>query len=85
MFALSLALALAAQAPDPAYAPPQPPPCRRVGDVPSLTIARDVAYPPLSDALRARLADFYADDVERLSRMIGRPLDHWLTPRRAAA
>ncbi|MBY8828371.1 sulfotransferase [Hephaestia mangrovi] len=49
------------------------------------TIARDVAYPPLSDALRARLADFYADDVERLSRMIGRPLDHWLTPRRAAA
>ncbi|HEU4960647.1 MAG TPA: sulfotransferase [Sphingomonas sp.] len=48
-------------------------------------IARDVRYPPLSDDLRARLADFYAEDVARLAAMIGRPLDHWLVERRAAA
>jgi hypothetical protein len=60
MFALPLALALAAQAPDPAYAPPQPPPCRRVGDVPSLTIARDVA---------ARLAEIGLDRAGIFARM----------------
>jgi hypothetical protein len=48
-------------------------------------MARDVRYPPLSDELRARLADFYADDVARLSAMIDRPLDHWLAERRVAA
>jgi hypothetical protein len=48
-------------------------------------VARPVRYPPLGDSLRRRLADFYADDIARLATMLGRPLDHWLTPRRAAA
>lgn len=41
-------------------------------------LAREVAYPALPDALRARMRDFYASDVEQLGRLIGRNLDHWL-------
>lgn len=47
--------------------------------------AREVRYPPLSPDARARLQDFYADDVQQLSAMLGRDLDHWLTPQRVAA
>ena len=48
-------------------------------------LAREVRYPPLSPDARSRLQDFYADDVQRLGAMLGRDLDHWLTPQRAAA
>ena len=48
-------------------------------------IARDVRYPPLTPELRARLTDFYADEIQQLASMIGRPPDHWLVERREAA
>jgi hypothetical protein len=48
-------------------------------------MAREVAYPPMQPATRARLVDFYARDVEKLSALIGRDLDHWLVPRKLAA
>lgn len=47
--------------------------------------AREIAYPPLSDALRRRMTDFYAPDVERLAAIIGRDLSDWTDPRRLAA
>jgi hypothetical protein len=47
--------------------------------------AREVRYPPLSDDARARLADFYAHDVEQLAGMLGRDLSHWLSRDRIAA
>lgn len=40
--------------------------------------SRPIAYPPLTPDLRARLADFYRDDVTQLSRIIGRDLSFWL-------
>jgi hypothetical protein len=40
--------------------------------------AKKVSYPPLSDDLRRRLADFYVRDVRELERMLGRDLSHWL-------
>lgn len=48
-------------------------------------LAREVQYPPLQPDTRARLADFYAGDVERLGRMLGRDLGHWLARDRIAA
>ncbi|MBH0113700.1 sulfotransferase [Novosphingobium sp. YJ-S2-02] len=39
--------------------------------------AREIAYPPLSADLRARLCDFYASDTERLEQMLGIDLSHW--------
>lgn len=41
-------------------------------------LAKEIAYPPLSADLRCRLADFYTDDVEKLGKMLGRDLSHWL-------
>lgn len=41
-------------------------------------LARPVEYPPLTDDLRLRLRDYYADDVRRLGMMIGRDLRPWL-------
>lgn len=40
--------------------------------------AKEIAYPPLSQDLRKKLCDFYADDVEKLGKMLGRDLSHWL-------
>lgn len=62
MVPLSIALSLALQSPEPtpAYAPPQPPPCRRVGDVPSLTI---------DPASAARLAEIGLDRAAIFARM----------------
>ena len=40
--------------------------------------AKEIAYPALSPDLRSRLQDFYADDVEKLGKMLGRDLSHWL-------
>ena len=48
------------------------------------SLARPVRYPPLTDDLRDRLRDYYAEDVARLARMIGRDLTPWLAPRRPA-
>ena len=47
-------------------------------------LANEIAYPPLSADLRARLVDFYADDVARLGRYVRRDLSEWLgSPRQA--
>ena len=40
--------------------------------------ARSLRYPPLTPALRARLAALYADDVAGLSQLLGRDLSMWL-------
>lgn len=47
--------------------------------------ARQIAYPPLSTALRQRMMDFYARDIEDLEKLIGRDLSHWRQFRRMAA
>ena len=41
--------------------------------------ANEIAYPPLSAALRSRLVDFYASDAERLGTLVRRDLSGWLT------
>lgn len=46
--------------------------------------ARNVEYPPLEHDLRQRLRDFYADDVARLGRLLGRDLSPWLADGRGA-
>jgi len=38
--------------------------------------------PPLSPELRRALADYFADDVQLLARLIKRDLSHWSAPRR---
>ena len=38
---------------------------------------------PMPPALEARLRGELRDDVQRLSRLIGRNLDHWLAPQSA--
>lgn len=43
-------------------------------------LAREVAYPPLSPALRARMRDFYARDIETLEAMFGIDLTRWKRP-----
>ncbi|HEX7871593.1 MAG TPA: sulfotransferase [Sphingobium sp.] len=48
-------------------------------------LVREMRYPPLLPDTRARLVDFYAADVERLGRMLGRDLGHWLDAERMAA
>jgi hypothetical protein len=40
----------------------------------------DNEKPRLSEDLHARLADFYRNDTDRLSGLIGRDLRHWLQP-----
>jgi hypothetical protein len=39
--------------------------------------ARTLRYPPLTPALRARLAALYADDIAQLSELLGRDLSMW--------
>jgi hypothetical protein len=41
-------------------------------------LAREIAYPPLTPKLRAWLADYYADDVSDLSKLIGRDVGQWV-------
>ena len=48
-------------------------------------MAREVPYPPLKPAMRAKLVDYYARDVEDLSALIGRDLSHWMVQRKLAA
>lgn len=47
--------------------------------------AREIQYPPLSDATRRQMADYYAADIARLEAMIDRDLSHWHASRRIAA
>ena len=47
--------------------------------------AREIQYPPLSDATRRQMADYYAADIVRLEAMIDRDLSHWHASRRIAA
>lgn len=48
-------------------------------------LARTIDYPPMSPELRARLQDYYAPEVTKLSALLGRNLDHWCAPARIAA
>lgn len=43
-----------------------------------LSITRNTARPPLPDELRKCLAQEFKPDIERLSRLLGKNLDHWL-------
>jgi Sulfotransferase family len=43
-------------------------------------LARPVAYPPLGEATREKLAAYYASDVAALGKLIDRDLAHWLRP-----
>lgn len=47
--------------------------------------ARQIQYPPLPEALRARMMDYYARDIEDLEKLIGRDLSHWRQSSRLAA
>ncbi|KWV92898.1 sulfotransferase [Erythrobacter sp. YT30] len=40
--------------------------------------AREINYPPLSQEMRAHLADFYAEDVALLEKLLDRDLSSWL-------
>lgn len=42
------------------------------------TLARPMRYPPLTDDLRRRLSDYYAEDVASLAGLLGRDMSHWL-------
>lgn len=44
------------------------------------TLARPIAYPPMPDALRQRLREHYAAEIEGTAALLGRNLDHWLAP-----
>ena len=42
------------------------------------TMARAPEYPPFTPELRAKLRDYYREDVQLLGRLIGRDMDGWL-------
>ncbi|HVF93163.1 MAG TPA: sulfotransferase [Sphingomonas sp.] len=44
-------------------------------------LARPIAYPPLTDELRAMLEDYYREDIDRLEDLIDRDLSAWGTRR----
>lgn len=41
-------------------------------------LTRRTAYPELPPAVRAKLTDYYRSDVQGLSQLLGRDLNHWL-------
>jgi hypothetical protein len=45
-----------------------------------VVLARPPQYPPISANLRARLAEYYAPEVELLSGLLQRDLSNWLKP-----
>lgn len=47
--------------------------------------AKPNRYPPMTDALRARLNEFFRPDIEALSQHLGRDLHEWKTHDRLAA
>lgn len=40
--------------------------------------AQELKYVPLSDDIRARMTDYYAPEVERLGKIVGKDLTNWL-------
>jgi hypothetical protein len=46
-------------------------------------LPRSTRYPPLSDALRARLAAYFRADIDEASSIVGRDLRAWVTDRDA--
>lgn len=44
-------------------------------------VARKVDYPPFTDELRERLAEYYRPSIEALEQMSGQSLAHWYTPK----
>lgn len=44
-------------------------------------VARKVDYPPFTDELRERLAEYYRPSIEVLEQMSGQSLAHWYTPK----
>jgi len=59
-----------------------------VGRVKSSRVVTGALFVPLEEASRERipreawdrLADYFAEDVDRVSKLLGRDLSHWLTP-----
>jgi Sulfotransferase family len=49
------------------------------------TMAKSIVYPPLKEDLRQRMQDYYADEIESLSALLGRDLSHWQMKARIAA
>lgn len=49
------------------------------------SLARPTEYPPLTDDLRRRMQDYYAEDVAKLGRLMGRDFSHWLREESRAA
>jgi hypothetical protein len=47
------------------------------------TFARPFKYPPLGTELRARLADYYRNDVMNLEKLLGRSVPLWLEESKA--
>ncbi|WP_379923353.1 sulfotransferase family protein [Erythrobacter sp. R86502] len=43
-------------------------------------LAAEIKYPPLADETRKSLANFYFQDIEDLSKMLGRDLTYWIRP-----
>ena len=43
-------------------------------------LARPIRYPPLSEALRARLTDYFRPDTDALARLLNRDLNEWNWP-----
>jgi len=48
-------------------------------------VTRDLVPLTLDPGLRAELTELYRPDIERVSRLIGRDLSHWLQPTQAGA
>lgn len=44
-------------------------------------LAEPVDYPPLTPALRRKLADYFQSDIEALAELLATDLDHWLLSR----
>lgn len=47
--------------------------------------AHEIQYPPLTDAMRQQLENYYAADIERLEALIDRDLSHWRVSQQIAA
>jgi hypothetical protein len=46
-------------------------------------LAKRTDYPRMSDALRERLIEYYINDIESLSKWLGRDLSHWIAESRS--
>ncbi|BDA82958.1 sulfotransferase [Aureimonas sp. SA4125] len=46
-------------------------------------VVREIAYPPMTQTMRQRLAGFYEEDVTDLGNFVQRDLSQWLSPEQA--